>query len=242
LLPTSFALRRALGQLQPEKPHATEFARTLDALNITPRRVGELFNAGGRSVRRWQDGTRRVPYGVAILFRLIAAGVVTISQVEQAAIPIPARTHGSAKPRPPTPLLVEPAPKQSALARAQAATPAGPGLTTAEKVYALTPEACRWPCGDPGHPDFRFCGRPVAKRPYCEQHRALGYIASLKSRSPSYGSSRSAQRVPALSNIAIRPDSDPERLDCRGGAHAAPPQRTFQLRYRGIGFLRREKA
>jgi DNA-binding transcriptional regulator YdaS (Cro superfamily) len=163
---------------------ATEFRAACGVLGIAQHHAAELFGVSPRSVRRWQAGDRRVPYGVAILFRLLAAGVVTLAQIEQAAVPIPARTNGSGEPKPPAPLLVEPAPKQSALARAQAATPAGPGLTTAEKVYALTPEACRWPCGDPGHPDFRFCGRPVAKRPYCEQHRAMAYVASLKSRSP----------------------------------------------------------
>jgi hypothetical protein len=63
---------------------------------------------------------------------------VTVAQVEQAAIPIPGRTNGSAKPGPPAPLLGEPAPEQSALARAKVATLADPGLTTAEKVCALT--------------------------------------------------------------------------------------------------------
>ena len=106
-------------------------------------------------------------------------GAVTVAQVEQAAVPIPARTNGSAKPGPPAPLLVAPAPEQSVVARAEAAALADPGLTTAEKVCALTPEACRWPCGDPGHPDFHFCGSPVARRPYCEHHRAMAYVAPL---------------------------------------------------------------
>jgi hypothetical protein len=164
----------------------TEF-RALGALGIT--RVARLFGVGPRSVRRWRDGDRRVPCGVVILARLLAAGTVTVAQVEQAAtvpIPIPTRINGSAKARPPAPLRVKPAP-----ARAKVATLAGPGLTTAEKVCALAPEACRWPCGDPGHPDFHFCGSPVAKKPYCGHHRAMAYVASLKSRSPSYGSSRS---------------------------------------------------
>ena len=64
---------------------------------------------------------------------------MTIDQVEQAAVAIPARTNGSAKPGPPAPLLVAPAPEQSAVAPAEAATLADPGLTTAEKVVALTP-------------------------------------------------------------------------------------------------------
>jgi hypothetical protein len=65
---------------------------------------------------------------------------VTVAQVEQAAIPIPGRTNGSAKPGPPAPLLGEPAPEQSALARTKAATHADPGLTTAEKGLRAHPK------------------------------------------------------------------------------------------------------
>jgi DNA-binding transcriptional regulator YdaS (Cro superfamily) len=154
---------------------ATEFRATLGALGIAQHRVAQLFGVGPRSVRHWQAGDRRVPCGVSIVLRLLAAGTVTVAQVEQAAVPISARTNGGAKPKPPTSLLVAPAPEQSALARTKLADP---GLTTAEKVCALTPEACRWPCGDPGRPDFHFCGDPVAKRPYCERHRAMAYVTS----------------------------------------------------------------
>jgi hypothetical protein len=162
----------------------TEFHATLGVLGITQHRAAQLFGVGPRSIRRWQDGDRRVPCGVGIVLRLLAAGTVTVAQVEQAAVPIPAQTNGSAKPTPPAPLLVEPAPEPSALACAKVAASAGPDLTTAEKVCALTPEACRWPYGDPGHPDFHFCNSPVAKRSYCEHHRPMAYVASLKSRSP----------------------------------------------------------
>jgi hypothetical protein len=98
-----------------------------------------MFGVRPRSVRRWQHGDRRVPRGVGIVLRLLAAGVITVDQVEQAAIPIPVRTNGSAKSEPPAPLLVEPAPAQAALARAEAATTTDSGLTTAEKVIALGP-------------------------------------------------------------------------------------------------------
>ena len=118
----------------------TEFRATLGALGIAQHRVAQLFGVGPRSVRRWQDGDRRVPCGVGIVLRLLAAGMVTIAQVEQAAVAIPARTNGGAKPEPPAPLLVAPAPEQSVVARAEAAALADPGLTTAEKVVALAPE------------------------------------------------------------------------------------------------------
>ena len=118
---------------------ATEFRATLAALGIAQHRVARLFGVGPRSVRRWQDGDRRVPCGVSLVVRLLACGAVTVDQVEQVAVAIPARTNGSAKPEPPAPLLVAPAPEQSALARAEAATLADPGLTTAEKVVRARP-------------------------------------------------------------------------------------------------------
>ena len=106
----------------------------LSTLGLAQHRVAHLFGVGPRSVRRWQDGDRRVPCGVDIVLRLLAAGAVTVAQVEQAAVPIPARTNGSAKPEPPAPLLGAPAPEQSAAAPTEAVALADPGLTTAEKV------------------------------------------------------------------------------------------------------------
>ena len=39
------------------------------------------------------------------------------------------------------------------------------------------PNACRWPLGDPKHPDFRFCGQPAdGSRPYCQHHASIAYL------------------------------------------------------------------
>jgi transcriptional regulator with XRE-family HTH domain len=155
---------------------ATEFRATLDALNIAQHRVAKLFGVGPRSVRRWVHGDRSVPRGVDILVRLLRAGVVTVDQVEQAAAPV--RASDSAKPRPPTPRLVEPEPEpeQSAVARAEAA--AFVGLSpAAAAVVALDAKSCRWPEGDPGRSGFRFCNDPVTAPPYCARHRAQAYLA-----------------------------------------------------------------
>lgn len=72
----------------------TEFHEMLSALGLAQHRVAQLFGVSPRSVRRWQYGDRRVPCGVGIVLRLLAAGTVTVAQVEQA-VPIPARTWGS---------------------------------------------------------------------------------------------------------------------------------------------------
>jgi GcrA cell cycle regulator len=40
---------------------------------------------------------------------------------------------------------------------------------------------CAWPIGDPGDPDFRFCGEPsVPGKPYCQAHCAQAYITKKK--------------------------------------------------------------
>lgn len=40
----------------------------------------------------------------------------------------------------------------------------------------LTSETCRFPIGDPGHPDFFFCGgKPVSGLPYCGYHSRVAY-------------------------------------------------------------------
>ncbi len=37
--------------------------------------------------------------------------------------------------------------------------------------------ACKWPIGDPGEPEFHFCGAPsVTGRPYCPDHCSVAYI------------------------------------------------------------------
>ena len=155
---------------------AVEFRATLDALGLAQYRIARLFDVGARSVRRWRHGDRRVPRGVDIVLRLLAAGVITIDQVEQAAIPIPARTNGHAGPEPPVFPFVEPVPAQAALTRVEATTVANSNPTTAEKVFTLSAGACRWPYGDPRRPDFRFCGNPTVAGPYCEQHCAAAYV------------------------------------------------------------------
>ena len=36
---------------------------------------------------------------------------------------------------------------------------------------------CQWPIGDPGTPDFHFCGAsPLSGKPYCAEHAAIAYV------------------------------------------------------------------
>jgi hypothetical protein len=165
--------REDLRQRQQPAAAADELRAMLNTLGLTQHRIARLFGITPRSFRRWVHGERRIPRGIIILVRLLSAGVVTVAQIEAT---VPARANGSAKPRPPTPRLVEPEPEQSALARAEVATFADLSPAAAV-VVALVPGACRWPEGDPGRPGFRFCNDPVAAPPYCARHRARAYLA-----------------------------------------------------------------
>jgi len=140
---------------------ATEFRAALAALGIPQTRVAELFNVNPRHIRRWRSGDRRLPHAVGLVVNLLTTGVVTIEQAE-AAVPVLTRTNGAAKPKPSA------APEQPTLA--------DPSLSTAEKVLALAPNACRWPYNDPRHPNFYFCSRPTAAPPYCNEHRSAAHM------------------------------------------------------------------
>jgi GcrA cell cycle regulator len=43
-------------------------------------------------------------------------------------------------------------------------------------LLELTAQTCRWPIGDPGNPDFFFCGgRSLPDQPYCAHHSRIAY-------------------------------------------------------------------
>ena len=43
-------------------------------------------------------------------------------------------------------------------------------------LLELNEETCRWPIGDPGHPDFFFCGgQTITGLPYCAYHSRVAY-------------------------------------------------------------------
>src|ERR1700756_3191542 len=43
-------------------------------------------------------------------------------------------------------------------------------------ILELTEETCRWPIGDPGSPEFFFCGgHTIAGLPYCAYHSRVAY-------------------------------------------------------------------
>jgi GcrA cell cycle regulator len=43
-------------------------------------------------------------------------------------------------------------------------------------VLDLEPHDCRWPIGEPRHPDFHFCSQPCTPgRPYCAHHWSMAF-------------------------------------------------------------------
>ena len=54
------------------------------------------------------------------------------------------------------------------------------------KMEKLTTGMCKWPEGEPGHEDFRFCGQPaIENKPYCAIHCARAYVKSTRDRGQS---------------------------------------------------------
>lgn len=58
--------------------------------------------------------------------------------------------------------------------------PVEPNVVT---LSALKGGMCNWPEGDPGTPEFHFCGEPaLAGKPYCAEHCAKAYVRSSPSK------------------------------------------------------------
>ena len=50
-------------------------------------------------------------------------------------------------------------------------------------ILDLTDSKCRWPIGDPGQPDFFFCGgKTVGTLPYCGYHARIAYQPAAERR------------------------------------------------------------
>jgi GcrA cell cycle regulator len=59
----------------------------------------------------------------------------------------------------------------------------GPIVFERVTILNLTENTCKWPVGDPGRPDFFFCGRKSdAGIPYCGYHARIAYQPSSERR------------------------------------------------------------
>jgi GcrA cell cycle regulator len=66
-----------------------------------------------------------------------------------------------------------PAPPRSGTPKVKRHSAPGAELVT---TATLTARTCKWPIGDPGNPDFHYCGdQTVLASPYCDLHDKRGY-------------------------------------------------------------------
>ena len=63
-------------------------------------------------------------------------------------------------------------------------------------IMELREHMCRWPLGDPGREDFRFCGSRISPGgPYCAHHAAIAYQPVLDRRRERDRDRRAAMRA-----------------------------------------------
>ena len=68
-----------------------------------------------------------------------------------------------------------------AMRRAPTAPKRIPNVVTLDRLKS---NQCSWPEGEPGQPDFRFCGKPASiNKPYCEEHCLIAYVPPKKKQS-----------------------------------------------------------
>ncbi len=49
-------------------------------------------------------------------------------------------------------------------------------MSQRKTLLELTEDTCHWPVGDPGSPDFFFCGgKSLQSLPYCAHHSRIAY-------------------------------------------------------------------
>lgn len=87
----------------------------------------------------------------------------------------PPKKEKKVKPPKPAPEIIEPEPE---IVELVVEGPVLPGVT----FDALTFRSCRWPYGDVGDDDFRYCGEPreAGCGSYCAAHHGLAYRPRTK--------------------------------------------------------------
>lgn len=94
--------------------------------------------------------------------------------------PRPPRAQPSMPDVPQRPRLVKPEPEPLVIVAPVPARKGGEPIT----VALLEPHHCRWPHGDPGTPEFHFCGAPNnGISSYCQFHAAKAFALNEANRS-----------------------------------------------------------
>ena len=69
-------------------------------------------------------------------------------------------------------------------------------------ILSLSEKVCKWPIGEPGDEDFRFCGNhKVNGSPYCNEHNKVAYqpLESRKKRKNKFSAKR--KPLPKINNF-----------------------------------------
>jgi GcrA cell cycle regulator len=135
--------------------------------------IGKVHRLGLAGRNAPSQPTRRMPSEpVARSSGPAAARVVAVRQ--QQAVAAAAVAPVKAIPQklaPAAAVVATVAPMVSPVRRPQARTAAG-----LVDVHGLGHSMCKWPIGDPGDPDFGFCGSKCdAGAVYCKEHAAIAY-------------------------------------------------------------------
>jgi GcrA cell cycle regulator len=70
-------------------------------------------------------------------------------------------------------------------------------------VLQLGPNMCKWPIGDPGDPDFGFCGsQTTSGAVYCEEHAAIAFQPAMSRRPGVTREDRVASEARRLARLA----------------------------------------
>jgi GcrA cell cycle regulator len=70
-------------------------------------------------------------------------------------------------------------------------------------VLQLGTNMCKWPIGDPGDPDFGFCGAQCSSGAvYCTEHAAIAFQPALSRRQSGSKEDRAASEVRRLARLA----------------------------------------
>ena len=146
--------------------------KTASAFEWTPDHIKTLMGL-------WEEGLPTSEIGRRLgVTKNAVVGKVHRLGLKKRQSPIRQAAAGSAQPAKP-----KAAPKPAAnsstppMPAAKAVKPTGDVV----RLEELTSSMCSWPEGEPGTPDFYFCGEPsVTDKPYCEAHCARAYVKVSK--------------------------------------------------------------
>lgn len=162
---------------------------TDERVELLRRRWLEGMSASQIAKELGEGATRNAVIGK--VHRLgIAGRTVPSAQDSEAEEALPLATAEIEPGEPAAPSRAEPArteeaPVVPARTAAEAPVPrvdaAGTVVPIAKRLplEKLTERTCKWPIGDPGHPDFHFCGHTsLDGLPYCRYHAGVAYQAA----------------------------------------------------------------